>query len=263
MDHYHKTNPPTRLKSEVLADKDRKKKELQKSEVLQSSDSPNALRCIGERLRTQDNRATSCPSFCVQVLVRTGPMLLEFSDGDLMFHDHADCETFFEDGPDPEQWANLKSLLSKQALPERVTAGGYVERWETVQTCFTEVGCAQYLAANGHNLRHHHGTRIYVDSFNRNSEMIEVREFLLSQRPEREAINYRKVAMEKASLASDLLSENRRLKKALKNAADWGINSEGFSAKVSNGLKRWYDEGMIGEPPSPPSYYPKKGQSPE
>ena len=63
-------------------------------------------------------------------------------------------------------------------------------------------------------------------------------------------------ARENATLAGDLLSENRRLKMALSRAAKWGIRSDGFSAEVSDSLRVWFDGGMVGDPPAVPSYYP-------
>lgn len=140
----------------------------------------NTLAEIGQSLLTQDNRITAQPAFCVQVLERHGPMLPEYSDR-ISFFDHEMCEVIYEDGPDPDEWKRLKGLHDDFELPDRYTAGGYIEAWKTVQTCFTEDGCKRYLELDGHNLRHYHGTRIYAESFGRNEEMVKVRDFLLSQ----------------------------------------------------------------------------------
>lgn len=137
---------------------------------------------VAERLRTQDNRCTSNPAFCVQVLERIGPMLPEYSDT-RMYHDHEQCETYYQDRPDPEEWNKLKALDDADELPDQITVGGYVEKWKTVQICFTEDGCNQYIARDGHNLRHYFGTRIYVESFHRNDEMTTIREWLSSSLP--------------------------------------------------------------------------------
>ena len=138
------------------------------------------LLVIGEQLRTQDNRGTANPAFCVQVLERYGPMMLEYGNGNLMFHDHEACETYYQDKPDEDRWAELKTQYEDGDLPRNISAGGYIEVWRTVQTCFTEAGCKRYLALDGHNLRHFHGVRIYAESFNRNVEMLEIREYLLA-----------------------------------------------------------------------------------
>ena len=89
-------------------------------------------------------------------------------------------ETYYHDGFDPDEWKRLNALHDDGELPDDYTAASYIESWRTVQTCFTEQGCKRYLELDGHNLRHFHGVRIYADSFNRNVEMLEIREFLLA-----------------------------------------------------------------------------------
>ena len=140
----------------------------------------SALLAISEHLRTQDNRCTCDPAFCVQVCERIGPIIPEYGNGNIMFHNHEQMETYYSDGPDPDEWKRLKHLDDTGNLPDEISAGGYVELWRTVQTCFTEDGCRRYLEADGHNLRHYHGVRIYAESFRRNHEMVEIREFLLA-----------------------------------------------------------------------------------
>lgn len=141
----------------------------------------NDFAAISERLHSQDNRCTAHPCFCVQVLERIGPMLPEYSDT-RMYHNHEHCETYYPERPDPEEWKRLNKLDEAGDLPDGITAGGYVEKWKTVQVCFTEDGCNQYLERDGHNLRHYFGVRIYVESFHRNSEMLAIREALLAAR---------------------------------------------------------------------------------
>ena len=142
--------------------------------------SSHALLAIGEQLRTQDNRCTANPAFCVQVLERIGPIMLEYGSGEICFHDHSQCETYYHDGFDPDEWKRLKALEDDGELPDDYTASSYVEKWITVQTCFTEAGCKRYLELDGHNLLQYHGVRIYAESFNRNVEMLEIRKSLLA-----------------------------------------------------------------------------------
>ena len=140
-----------------------------------------ALLAIGEQLRTQDNRCTANPAFCVQVLERIGPIMLEYGSGEICFHDPEQCETYYKDGPDPERWKELRRVFRQGDLPGEITISSYVEKWITVQTCFTEQGCKRYLELDGHNLRHFHGVRIYAESFGgRNLEMLEIRKALLA-----------------------------------------------------------------------------------
>lgn len=135
------------------------------------------LMATGQALREQDNRATENPMFCVQVLERIGPMVPGFSDN-LMFHDHYELETYYEDKPDREKWKKLKMLYDSGDLPVNVSVGGYKEVWKTVAVCFSEKGCLEHLELNGHNYRQFHGVRIYAECFYRNPEMVAVREFL-------------------------------------------------------------------------------------
>lgn len=139
-----------------------------------------SLLAIGEKLRSQDNRCTANPMFCVQVCERIGPIDPNYGTGQRMYHNHDECETYYPDRPDPEEWQRLKTLDDNGELPENVSMGDYMEKWFTVQVCFTEEGCKRHLELNGHNYRHYYGTRIYVESFNRNPEMLEIREALLA-----------------------------------------------------------------------------------
>lgn len=130
------------------------------------------LKSISERLKTQDNRATMNPMFCVQIKVRDVGYDTAYSD-QKCWHDSANDETIYDDDkdfkgePEGEEWYEF----------------GYVDRWETVMVAFTEEGCKEYLELNGHNdkWRAHNGeVRIYVESFNRCPEMIAMREVMMS-----------------------------------------------------------------------------------
>lgn len=133
--------------------------------------SENELSQIGERLRTQDNRITMNPMFCVQIKVRDVGYDSAYSDSKC-WHDSANCHTVYDDDkdfkapPEGEEWDEF----------------GYVDRWETVMVAFTEKGCEDYLEIDGHNVRHrahNNEVRIYVESFNRCHEMIAIRESLM------------------------------------------------------------------------------------
>lgn len=139
---------------------------------------PDNIKAIGHQIHTQDNRCTANPAFCVQVLERIGPIMLEYGNGEICFHDFYQCETYYHDNCDPKKWKKLKKLEDDGELPDRYIAASYIEKWITVQTCFTEEGCKRYLELDGHNLRHYHGVRIYAESFNRNVEMLEIRKFI-------------------------------------------------------------------------------------
>ena len=116
--------------------------------------SPSFLSEIGERLRTQDNRITENPMFCVQTHKR-----------DVVPDGFAEETVWVLDGEEVDEGT------------EDAEEYGIRWRWETVMVAFTEEGCKEYLRQNGHNLSE---PRIYVESFNRCPEMIAIREWLMA-----------------------------------------------------------------------------------
>ena len=110
---------------------------------------------ISERLKTQDNRITQNPMFCVQIKRRD------------VGYDSANEQTIYDDDPD-----------FKEPEGDEWDEFGYRDRWETVMVAFTEEGCLEYLRLNGHN--HRGETRIYVESFRRCPEMIAIRASLMA-----------------------------------------------------------------------------------
>jgi hypothetical protein len=132
---------------------------------------PELLR-MGELVRTQDNRITSHPVFVVEQVRRVYGVDQESSDG-RMWYDPRAVESYDDAGK-----------LERDA--ERATEGGkpiewqlgyYKETWEFVTACFTEQGCNDFIAANGHNLKE---PRIYAYSAWRNQEWQRLRAFLES-----------------------------------------------------------------------------------
>ena len=120
---------------------------------------------IGARLRTQDNRMTDNPMFCVEEKQRDVGYDADYASR-FCWHNFETGETVFDDAPgfvepDEDGWEKH----------------GYVDRWETVMVAFTEEGCLEYLRQNGHNYGE---TRIYVRSFNRCPEMLAIREALFN-----------------------------------------------------------------------------------
>lgn len=118
----------------------------------------NTMQAIGERLRTQDNRITENPMFCVQEKVR-------------------------DYGYDPAWRDDICWLLDGEEVSEGEgdQETGFRDRWETVMVAFTEGGCNEYLALNGHN--HRGETRIFAKSFHRCPEMIAIRAALMNEPP--------------------------------------------------------------------------------
>jgi len=123
-----------------------------------------AIEHISERLRTQDNRCTSEPMFCLQIKVRDVGYDPAYSEGKTV-------------------WLNMESGDYEEVPAESEGAEefGYKDRWETVMVAFTEQGLKDYMQLDGHNVkrRAHNGeTQIFVESFRRCEEMIRIREAL-------------------------------------------------------------------------------------
>lgn len=108
---------------------------------------------ISARLRTQDNRITQNPMFCVQQKRRVVGLDPRWTDNTIWYHNGEKV--------DEECEGAIKV--------------GVLDLWETVMVAFTEEGCKEYLRQNAHNLRE---PRIYVESFNRCPEMILLRHWL-------------------------------------------------------------------------------------
>lgn len=121
---------------------------------------------LSELLKTQDNRITSHPIFLVQKKVRDYGYDPAYSDNRVWI----DADGNETDPPEDED------------DNEELTETAYIDRWETVTSCFTEAGAKQFVERNGH--RHDGELRIYVDSLYRNEEMIRVRNILAAVGPQ-------------------------------------------------------------------------------
>lgn len=131
----------------------------------------STIKEISDRLRTQDNRMTQNPMFCVQIKVRDVGYDAEYPDNKCWINADHDEEDLFDDDPG-----------FKEPEGDGWDMFGYKDRWETVMVSFTEGGCNEYLELNGHNDRRRAfrgQVRIYVESFNRCPEMIAIREMII------------------------------------------------------------------------------------
>ena len=126
------------------------------------------LLAISERLKTQDNRITQNPMFCVQEEKRDVGYDSSYADNTCWYNKETG-ETVYEE-PDSEK--------GFESTSDEWEEFGYKDRWETVMVAFTEVGCQEYIELNGHN--HRGKLRIYAESFNRCPEMIAIREALMA-----------------------------------------------------------------------------------
>lgn len=142
---------------------------------------PDFIRDMGERLRTQDNRITADPLFCVfekdYVVAEEG-----YGHDRIDWGDIRDEYTLID--PDSDKWHRLESLY--QAGREvgdnyQRNAVKFVDKFVTA--AFTEAGANDHIRMNGHNLRK---PFVYVTSLFRTPEMIELREWLKAQEAAKE-----------------------------------------------------------------------------
>lgn len=137
------------------------------------------IKRIGERIATQDNRCTDVPLFVVQEKVRDYGYHSDYSD-DYVWRNAED----FEDLPDGDKVVELEGLDDNYEDTSPWEKCHYRERWEFVTACFTEQGCKDFLALDGHN---HGETRIYAYGSYRNNEFRTVRQFLRQLAPSEDA----------------------------------------------------------------------------
>lgn len=129
------------------------------------------LAAIGHLIATQDNRITDAPIFAVQQKRRIHGIDPDWSDNAAWLDDEGN-EAADEDREKLEaHWKEHRLVMQGW---KRV---GYIDIWEFVTACFTEQGCKNFLAINGHNLKE---PRIYAYGSYRNAEWRCVRDALLS-----------------------------------------------------------------------------------
>ncbi len=133
---------------------------------------------LGAAIKSQDNRATDAPIFIVQQK-RSYVTEDDYNQCRYEWHetesgDHCgpsddeeleQMEKFFRDeGHEPKGWRRLAMM----------------DVWEFVTACFTEQGCKDFIAINGHNLKE---PRIYAEGSYRNEEFRSIRKALIDLAP--------------------------------------------------------------------------------
>lgn len=136
---------------------------------LEAKSAPESFRAIGKNILSQDNRITSDPMFCVyqkrEIVV----------DAD---YDYDHIVWIDEDGNEANERQRMRLELLHENFrepPEKWRRVALKEIDDFVTCCFTEQGCKDYLACNGHNLRL---PFIYAKSGFRNAEFISVRNWI-------------------------------------------------------------------------------------
>jgi len=126
-----------------------------------------------QNITTQDNASTAHPMFTVQQKRRLYGFDPEYGseDSSVWLYDDECVE------PDEYKQLALNAYydVTGEDEPEGYRRVHYLDTWEFCTACFTEAGCKDYLAANGHNLCE---PRIFVESGHRNVEWQRVRALL-------------------------------------------------------------------------------------
>lgn len=136
---------------------------------LEARRAPDSFNIIGENIRTQDNRITSEPMFCV------------FQKREIVVDEDYDCDRIVwvdEEGCEATERKRMRLELlhdNCRETPDKWRRIAVKDIDDFVTCCFTEQGCKDYLACNGHNLRL---PFIYVKSGFRNAEYIGIRNWL-------------------------------------------------------------------------------------
>jgi len=125
---------------------------------------------IGEKLRVQDNRATSHPIFVVQQRLRIYGFDPTYGDRIAWLDDEKEVKGSLA--------LSLEAGYEKNHHePDGYTRTAYRDEYEFVTACLTEAAADAFIEANRHNLC---DPRVYAASGYRNSEWIAVRKFFLS-----------------------------------------------------------------------------------
>ncbi|WP_394370124.1 hypothetical protein [Serratia liquefaciens] len=155
----------------IMSDEDKKKIAELEKRLATPVRLPETLAEIGEKLRTQDNRITSEPMFCVYQK-REIAADAECDHDRIVWVDEGGLEA------NERQRMRLELLHDNcREVPAKWRRAAVKEIDEFVTCCFTEQGCKDYLACNGHNLRM---PFIYVKSGFRNAEYIALRNWLMT-----------------------------------------------------------------------------------
>lgn len=137
---------------------------------------PGFIREMGERLRTQDNRITADPLFCVfekdYVVTEEG-----YGHDRIDWADVRDEYTLID--PDSDKWHRLEALYQARRDVDKNYQRNAIKLVDKfVTAAFTEEGAKDHIRMNGHNLRK---PFVYVTSLFRTPEMIELRNWLMNQ----------------------------------------------------------------------------------
>lgn len=163
----------------------------------------NYIQDLSERLKkdlSDNTHMTRNPMFCLQIAERIVGLDTVMTDTRCWYFPEL-AETLFDDddystkcsmlGLDPSRQIDLSQIDQLEREIERASAEeskpvagpfGYVDQWVTIMVALSEEGLKDYMKADGHNVRaraFRGKTRVYVDTFGRCEEMVNVRKHLI------------------------------------------------------------------------------------
>lgn len=129
---------------------------------------------IGAAIAAQDNRATDAPIFIVQ---QKRSYVTEEGYNESRY-EWRETESGDYSGPaDDAELERLEKFFSNEGHePKGWRRFAVMDVWEFVTACFTEQGCKDFIAINGHNLKE---PRIYAQGSYRNEEFRSIRKALI------------------------------------------------------------------------------------
>ena len=139
----------------------------------------DVLKKSAQSILTQDNAATANPAYCVKERKKVFGVDKDYeNDG----YDWA-CLADQESWSDGDAFHDALDTFANDLGEDEITINGseyekvyYRFQERTVTTCFTREQAQRYIDENRHNLKN---PFIYVESFNRNPEMLAMRELLI------------------------------------------------------------------------------------
>jgi len=130
------------------------------------------MKSIGQKIKTQDNRGTSHPMYLVQEKVRDYGYDPEYSDDYTWTNNEGDS-------PDRDEFDELEGAYRLDGDDHRGEwyRIHYNDRWEYVQTFFTQDAAEAFIRTQAHKYGE---LRTYVDSGYNNPEWRQIRDYLTS-----------------------------------------------------------------------------------
>lgn len=133
------------------------------------------FKAFGKEILEQDGEMTANPVFLIQQKRRFIGVDPDYTEDIAWLYDSEEVSAMSDD-PDFKGANQLEDEYQESGdIPEGYIRTGYVDNWETVTFCLTRLSAEKYISDQRHNLKE---PRIYVDTLNRNPEMIAIRLFI-------------------------------------------------------------------------------------